>query len=114
MVSNLVGNAIDALPVGGRLFVRSHDGSAVSSQEPGVFITVADNGGGMSKQTIEKAFEPFFTTKGIVGTGLGLWISHEIIARHGGAIRVRSRQQGGRNGTVFQMFLPFSGPAGSN
>ena len=114
VVSNLVGNAIDALPVGGRLFVRSHDGSAVSSQEPGVFITVADNGGGMSKQTIEKAFEPFFTTKGIVGTGLGLWISHEIIARHGGAIRVRSRQQGGRNGTVFQMFLPFSGPAGSN
>jgi PAS domain S-box-containing protein len=114
VVSNLIGNAIDALPAGGRLLVRSHDGSAPISREPGCFITVADNGSGMSKQTIEKAFEPFFTTKGIVGTGLGLWISHEIVGRHGGAIRVRSRQQHGRNGTVFQVFLPLCGRASSS
>lgn len=68
---------------------------------------VADQGGGMSRATLTKLFNPFFTTKGITGTGLGLWVSKEIIERHRGAITVRSSQKGGASGTVFRVFLPF-------
>jgi len=51
-------------------------------------------------------FEPFFTTKGAVGTGLGLWVSKQIIDNHGGTIRVRSRSEGSRRGTVFSVVVP--------
>jgi signal transduction histidine kinase len=61
----------------------------------------------MSLDTAARIFEPFFTTKEIGGTGLGLWVSHEIVERHGGALAVRSSQDPGRSGTVFTLFLPF-------
>jgi signal transduction histidine kinase len=51
-------------------------------------------------------FEAFFTTKGISGTGLGLWISNEIVARHSGSLAVRTSQAAGGSGTVFALFLP--------
>jgi signal transduction histidine kinase len=54
-------------------------------------------------------FDPFFTTKGIVGTGLGLWISREIVDRHRGRLLVRTRRG---KGTVFELFLPFEVEAG--
>ena len=69
-------------------------------------MTVADTGSGMSTDTISNIFEPFFTTKGINGTGLGLWISREIIDRHGGSLKVKSRQAAHCSGTVFALFLP--------
>jgi signal transduction histidine kinase len=52
-------------------------------------------------------FDAFFTTKGIGGTGLGLWISQEIIQRHRGKLSVKSGQEPGHSGTVFTVFLPF-------
>jgi signal transduction histidine kinase len=61
----------------------------------------------MSPDTIAKIFEPFFTTKEVGGTGLGLWVSDEIVQRHGGVLAVRSSQRNGRSGTVFTLFLPF-------
>jgi len=67
-------------------------------------LTLADAGSGMRPETVQKIFQPFYTTKGISGTGLGLWICKEIIDRHEGAIRVRSRVG---TGTVFVVFLPF-------
>ena len=70
-------------------------------------ITVADTGLGIHPAVKKKIFDAFFTTKGISGTGLGLWVSKEIIERHHGDLRVRSRQGDSRNGTVFTMFLPF-------
>jgi signal transduction histidine kinase len=57
----------------------------------------------MSQHTMTHIFEPFYTTKEIGGTGLGLWISDEIVQRHQGSIKVRSTP---RRGTVFQLFLP--------
>jgi signal transduction histidine kinase len=63
----------------------------------------------MSPEVMAKIFEPFFTTKGINGTGLGLWVSEDIVKRHRGVMRVRSRQQQGSSGTVFALFLPFDG-----
>ncbi len=60
----------------------------------------------MSPQTQARIFEPFFTTKDLNGTGLGLWISDEIVQRHHGRLSVRSTQQGKNHGTVFTLFLP--------
>ncbi len=107
VINNLVGNAIDAMETtGGRLVVRSRNGMEWRSGRRGVVMTIADTGPGMSRQVQKKIFEAFYTTKEIRGTGLGLWVSREIIDRHKGALRVRSSQLEGRTGTVFTFFLP--------
>ncbi len=108
VLSNLVGNAIDAMhPNGGLLLLRSRDGTDWRTDRKGLVITVADTGSGMSAMTRKKIFEPFFTTKGIGGNGLGLWVSQEIVDRHHGTLRVYSNQREGRSGTVFSLFLPY-------
>jgi signal transduction histidine kinase len=113
VLSNLVGNAIDAMnPGGGRLLIRSRDGVDWTTGRRGVVITVADTGSGMSPDTRSRIFEPFFTTKGNRGTGLGLWISREIVERNLGTLRVRSLQSARASGTVFTLFLP--GDAGES
>ena len=106
--SNLLGNAIDAMhPGGGRLLLRSREGCNWATGQQGVVITVADTGAGISPAAQGRIFDPFYTTKDLAGTGLGLWVSKEIIDRHRGVLRVRSSQKPGRSGTVFTMFLPF-------
>ncbi len=108
VVSNLLINAVDAMhPEGGRLITRSREGHDPATQRPGLILTIADTGCGMSPETLSKLFEAFYTTKGIAGTGLGLWISKEIIERHHGRLSVRSSQRPGHTGTVFTIFLPF-------
>ena|SRR5579864_5188022 len=107
LLSNLIVNAADAMPSGGTLAVRvrrSHDWS--DTQLPGVKITVADTGGGIQPEHLPRLFEPFFSTKGEVGTGLGLWLSKSIVERHGGRMKVKSRVEPGRSGTVFSVFIP--------
>ena len=68
-------------------------------------MVIADNGTGIHPEHRSKLFEPFFTTKGERGTGLGLWVSGEIVRKHGGSLRIRSATQG-NTGTVFNVFLP--------
>lgn len=110
VLNNLIANAIDAMRQGGRLTIRASD--AVDSGGPngqlrtGIRITIADNGTGMSPAVQARVFEPFYTTKDLNGTGLGLWISEGIIARHHGSIRVRSTDHPRHHGTVFSLFLP--------
>jgi signal transduction histidine kinase len=94
-------------PHGGRLILRSREGREHTTGRPGLILTIADTGSGMSPETLTKLFEPFYTTKGITGTGLGLWISKEIVERHHGRLSVRSSQRHGHTGTVFTIFLPF-------
>jgi PAS domain S-box-containing protein len=94
---NLIVNAVDAMPQGGRLAI-----SCARSDE-GLKLYFADTGSGMSEDVREKVFEPFFSTKGAHGTGLGLSVSYSIIERHGGSIRVDSEV--GR-GTTFTIELP--------
>ena len=105
---NLVGNAIDALPKGGKLFLRTAVGREWGTGVAGVRVTVADDGTGMSEAVLKRIFEPFYSTKGITGTGLGLWVSREIVDKHRGTLRVRSRERTERNagGTAFSLFLP--------
>jgi len=108
VIANLVGNAMDATGGGGRLIVRARLSRDWVHLQEGVRITIADTGSGMTREVKERLFEAFFTTKGSTGTGLGLWVSHEIIVKHHGVVHVRSRTaEGGRSpGTVFQIFLP--------
>jgi PAS domain S-box-containing protein len=107
VLNNLVTNAIDAMqPMGGRLLVQSRKATDWRTGRAGVLITVADTGSGISKASRERIFEPFFTTKGPGGTGLGLWLSREIVDRHQGKLRVRSSQRPSQHGTVFTVFLP--------
>lgn len=107
VLNNLVANAIDAMPAGGRLLVRSREGTDWRTDRKGLVLTVADTGVGVDPATFARIFEAFFTTKGTGGTGLGLWISASIMERHQGRIRVRSGQGLNRSGTVVAMFLPF-------
>jgi signal transduction histidine kinase len=71
----------------------------------GVAITVEDTGHGMSAVVRERIFEPFFTTKELNGTGLGLWISADIVKRHKGTLTVESREDSVGHGTVFRLWL---------
>jgi signal transduction histidine kinase len=111
-VANLLGNAIDALPRGGRITVRTAPVTHPKSGRLGVRLTIADNGVGMDRETSSRAFEPFFSTKGITGTGLGLWISREIVQKQDGILRMRSRKSTSakRGGTVLTAFLPLDSP----
>ena len=104
VISNLLANALDAIPSGGSIYLRTRDGTRQATGEAGLFLTVADAGAGMSRSTLQNIFRPFYTTKGIMGTGLGLWVSKGIIDRHHGGIQLRSRPG---KGTVFTIFLPF-------
>lgn len=107
--ANLIGNAIDATSSGGRLLVRARRSRSWKDPERrGIRFTVADTGAGMDPEVRERIFEAFFTTKEVTGTGLGLWVSHEIILKHHGLVHVRSRAaaSGKPSGTVFELFLP--------
>jgi len=105
--SNLIANAIDALDsTGTHLWVRVHDAiDWQHNQRTGMRVTIADNGAGMSAETLANLFQAFYTTKGSKGTGVGLWVSQGIVAKRGGWMRVKSRT-GERHGTCFVVFLP--------
>lgn len=105
--SNLVLNALEALPEAGRIFVRVREAQDRDDKR-GVRITVSDNGPGIAPENLPRIFEPFFTTKESKGTGLGLWVSQGIVHKHGGKIRVRSSSREGHHGTTFAIFLPFA------
>jgi PAS domain S-box-containing protein len=111
--ANLIGNAVDAMAMGGRLSLTLRRSRSWVDGTPGVRLFFADNGCGMTAATRQRIFEPFFTTKESTGTGLGLWVSGEIILKHNATVRVVSRTAGaadGRpSGTVFMLFFPENG-----
>lgn len=105
-IVNLIHNAVDAMPHGGRLLVRTKAVVRWPTQRKGVQLTIADTGHGMDRATTRRIFEPFFTTRPEVGTGLGLWLTAGMVHKHGGSIRIKSCPFPGRSGTVFTLFLP--------
>ena len=106
--SNLVGNALDAMPNGGKLILHLRKSSQASDvTRLGVRITILDTGAGIPPGVRKNLFAPFFTTKGEKGTGLGLWVSRGLIEKHEGTIHLASRMRAGKNGTAFSVFLPF-------
>jgi len=107
--ANLVGNALDASTSEGRMHIRARRSwNWKTPEHAGVRFTFADTGTGMDPEVRARAFEAFFTTKEVTGTGLGLWVSHEIIVKHRGMVHLRSRTAlaGQTPGTVFQIFIP--------
>ena len=71
-------------------------------------MSVCDNGEGIPRSLLFKIFDPFFTTKPKTGSGLGLWVTREIVHKHGGTIRARSTRARQRHGSVFTVILPTS------
>jgi PAS domain S-box-containing protein len=102
VIANLVANALDAMPHGGRLILRTRQFVNHRNGRPCVRLTVADTGAGMTPEVRKRVFEAFYTTKGAAGNGLGLWLSLEIMKKCGSSMRVRSAV--GR-GTVFHISL---------
>ncbi len=107
VLANLFSNALDATRSGGLLHLRSRPATDWRTGRSGLRITVADNGHGMSPEIRHRIFEPFFTTKEATGTGLGLWISEEILRKHGAFLSLHSRQGDVHHGTVFALWFPF-------
>jgi PAS domain S-box-containing protein len=113
VLMNMVTNARDAMPGGGKLTITTSpvilDKDFLAPQDgmkPGLYAlaAISDNGMGMDDKTREKIFEPFFTTKEVgKGTGLGLAMVYGIIKQHGGMITVSSEP---RRGTTFKIYLP--------
>jgi signal transduction histidine kinase len=102
VIVNLIGNALDAMPKGGRLILRTHEFINYRTGKLCVRLTVADTGFGMSSEVLGRVFEAFYTTKGSSGNGIGLWLSLEIIKKCGSSMRVRSAVG---KGTVFHVSL---------
>ncbi len=107
VLSNLLTNAIDASPSGGRLIVRVQP-ERKGDEVAGMRIEVEDFGAGIQPGDQERIFEPFFTTKSDVGTGLGLWVTKELVEKNGGAISFRSNCHDHASGTCFVVVLPVS------
>lgn len=103
--SNVVSNAIDAMPQGGRLTISTI--STKKGDQEGLQTVVSDTGHGIARENIGKVFEPFFTTKGNLGTGIGLWVAKQLVERHGGQISISSSSESGNSGTVVTIYLPF-------
>jgi len=97
VMTNLVLNAMDAMPDGGTLIIATKDATDA------VVIVVTDTGIGMPEHVRRRVFEPFFSTKGESGSGLGLSMAYSIIRRHGGDIRVESEPN---RGTTFTLVVP--------
>lgn len=109
VLANLISNSIEAMSnnSGRRLLTLRMRGSAETGTGlPGLTLIISDTGPGMNPAAKVHAFEPFFTTKEATNSGLGLWISNEIVLKHGGRLRFRSRHSGKLHGTVFTLFLP--------
>jgi len=97
VITNILSNAFDAMPAGGDVWIKSR------IEGGWVFVEIADSGGGIKEDILDKIFDPFFTTKGPKSTGLGMSVSYGIIDQHGGNISVRSAQG---EKTVFTVSLP--------
>ncbi|HEV2136160.1 MAG TPA: ATP-binding protein [Terracidiphilus sp.] len=108
-VVNLIGNAVDAMPDGGELHLRVSNVSKAGIDF--ARLTIADTGSGIPAEIRPNLFRQFFTTKGSRGTGLGLWLTQDIMRRNRGSLRFRSRTSAPA-GTVFSMYLPVTAPVG--
>ncbi len=114
-LAHVLSNAVEALRARGTLWVRVRESMAYESgvTRPGVRVTIADTGRGIPEADLPRIFEAFFTTKGMNGTGLGLWVTREIVERHEGFVRVRSSVRPEAGGTVMHVFLPYRRRAGN-
>ena len=108
VISNLVTNAMYAMPSGGTLTASVQEVTELGRQ--GLLLSIEDTGEGILPENIERIFEPFFTTRSSIGTGIGLWVAKQFIEGHKGTIRVQSSIGPASHGTTMSIFLPFDNP----
>jgi two-component system, NtrC family, sensor kinase len=106
VISNLLLNSLDSIDTGGRVVLRASISTSPTDRSQRVRITVSDDGRGIDESVLPQIFEAFFTTKGAIGNGLGLWVSKQIVDKHGGSIQVRTATVGPQHGTTFSVILP--------
>lgn len=107
MCANLLLNASDAMPTGGKIYARiapAHEWNG--DHKRGLRLTFADTGSGIATKNLARIWDPFFTTKGSAGNGIGLSLVKNTVQKHHGMLRVRSSTKAGHSGTVFSIFLP--------
>jgi PAS domain S-box-containing protein len=102
-ISNLIANAIYAMPYGGALRISTYD---TEDPEEGIILAIEDNGVGIPPENLSRIFDAFFTTRLTIGTGIGLFVAKQFVEGHGGSIRVHSSTDPGTHGTTLWMFLP--------
>jgi len=103
---NLIVNAIQSMPEGGRLRIGVRKHTDLRTLRPCVSVSICDTGSGISPEHAKELFEPFFTTKSTKGTGLGLWISKGIVQKYDGTIRFRSIRKSNGHTTGFRVVMP--------
>lgn len=106
VISNLLLNSLDSIDSAGKVILRASISTSPTDRSQRARITVSDNGRGISESVLPQIFEAFFTTKGAIGNGLGLWVSKQIVDKHGGFIQVRTATVGPQRGTTFSVILP--------
>jgi PAS domain S-box-containing protein len=110
VLSNLIANAVDAMPDGGRLRIRVAESNDAVSNDAQIEVLIQDDGCGIAPEHLDKIFEPFFTTKGNLGTGIGLWITKQLVEKHGGHISVAGNPPP-MKGTSMRVTLPLTAHA---
>jgi len=112
---NLIGNAVDAIGRRGKLRIRAANARQHRNGSlRGIRLSISDTGTGIHPQVRDSLFEPFVTTKGATGSGLGLWLSSQIVRKHGGTIQVKSCALPPRSGTTFSIFIPSEFQSGAH
>jgi PAS domain S-box-containing protein len=109
ILSNIVANAIEAMPKGGVLSISVR--KLISASGDGMQINLRDTGIGIKKENLERVFEPFFTGKGNLGTGIGLWVAKQLVEKRGGQISIASTTETGNSGTTVTIFIPLALPS---
>jgi len=110
--SNVIANAIDAMPQGGVLNISARKISRVLGE--GIQVVIQDDGTGIERENLARVFEPFFSTKGDLGTGIGLWVAKQLVERRGGQITITSNTAPKNSGTTVTIFIPFAPSAASS
>jgi PAS domain S-box-containing protein len=106
VISNLIANAIYAMPSGGTLSISVKHPSSGNGSGDGVVLSVEDTGVGIPAEKLPRIFDAFFTTRGTIGTGIGLFVARQFVEGHGGKIQVESRTSPHSHGTRMSIFLP--------
>jgi len=110
VISNLIANAIYAMPKGGTLSISVEDVEDLDSRGAGVVLTVKDSGVGIPAEQLPRIFDAFFTTRSTIGTGIGLFVAKQFVEGHGGKIYVESSTSPASHGTKMSIFLPRENP----
>jgi PAS domain S-box-containing protein len=105
VISNLISNSIYAMPAGGILSLSVNDAERSGD---GVMLTIQDDGVGISADSLPQVFDAFFTTRSTVGTGIGLFVTKQLVEGHGGQIEIESTNDAEKHGTIVRVFLPLS------